>query len=69
MESMFLVGVLKDMDIKLGSMGKLILGNQVEIINEDGEICKFGEVGDIVVYFSMLVFFKEYYKDFERMKI
>lgn len=51
-ESTLLVGVLKDTPIKPGSMGKPTPGNQVEIINEDGEICKPGEVGDIAVHLS-----------------
>ncbi|MFH0346866.1 acyl-CoA synthetase MbcS [Bacillus vallismortis] len=67
-ESTLLVGVLKDMDIKPGSMGKPTPGNQVEIINEAGEICKTGEVGDIAVHLSTPALFKEYYKDPERMK-
>lgn len=67
-ESTLLVGVLKDTPIKPGSMGKPTPGNQVEIINEDGEICKPGEVGDIAVHLSTPALFKEYFKDPERMK-
>jgi acetyl-CoA synthetase len=67
-ESTLLVGVLKDMDIKPGSMGKPTPGNQVEIINEDGGICKTGETGDIAVHLSTPALFKEYYKDPERTK-
>ncbi|MEC1403384.1 acyl-CoA synthetase MbcS [Bacillus subtilis] len=67
-ESTLLVGVLKDTPIKPGSMGKPTPGNQVEIINEDGEICKSGEVGDIAVHLSTPALFKEYFKDPERMK-
>ncbi|WFE13190.1 acyl--CoA ligase [Bacillus atrophaeus] len=67
-ESTLLVGVLKDMDIKPGSMGKPTPGNQVEIINEDGDICKTGETGDIAVHLSTPALFKEYYKDPERTK-
>ncbi len=59
---------MKDTPIKPGSMGKPTPGNQVEIINEDGEICKPGEVGDIAVHLSTPALFKEYFKDPERMK-
>ncbi|MBM7027288.1 acyl-CoA synthetase MbcS [Bacillus velezensis] len=67
-ESTLLVGVLKDMDIKPGSMGKPTPGNQVEIINDKGEICETGETGDIAVHLSTPALFKEYYKDPERTK-
>lgn len=56
------------MDIKPGSMGKPTPGNQVEIINDKGEICETGETGDIAVHLSTPALFKEYYKDPERTK-
>ncbi|MDF0726433.1 acyl--CoA ligase [Cytobacillus sp. S13-E01] len=65
-ENTLLVGVLKGMDIKPGSMGKPTPGNRVEIINEAGEPCKVGEVGDIAVHIDTPALFKHYYKDPER---
>lgn len=65
-ENTLLVGVMKGMEIKPGSMGKPTPGNHVEIINEDGQPCKVGEVGDIAVHVETPALFKEYYKDPER---
>ena len=67
-ESTLLVGVLKGMDIKPGSMGKPTPGNEVDIIDEDGNICAPGEIGDIAVHLETPALFKEYYKDEERTK-
>lgn len=67
-ESTLLVGVLKGMDIKPGSMGKPTPGNEVEIIDENGQICAPGEIGDIAVHLETPALFKEYYKDAERTK-
>lgn len=67
-ESTLLVGVLKGMDIKPGSMGKPTPGNEVEIIDENGQICALGEIGDIAVHLETPALFKEYYKDAERTK-
>lgn len=65
-ESTLLVGITKDMELKPGSMGKPTPGNRVEIINEEGEICATGEVGDIAVHKDTPALFKEYYKEPER---
>lgn len=65
-ENTLLVGVLKGMEIKPGSMGKPTPGNRVEIINEEGYPCEVGEVGDIAVHVTTPALFKEYYKDPER---
>lgn len=65
-ENTLLVGVMKGMEIKPGSMGKPTPGNRVEIINEAGEPCDIGEVGDIAVYKETPALFKHYYKEPER---
>lgn len=65
-ENTLLVGVLKGMEIKPGSMGKPTPGNTVEIIDEYGKPCQAGEVGDIAVHKNTPALFKEYYKDPER---
>ncbi|MFY4774583.1 acyl-CoA synthetase MbcS [Metabacillus sp. RGM 3146] len=65
-ENTLLVGVLKGMEIKPGSMGKPTPGNIVEIIDEYGKPCQAGEVGDIAVHKDTPALFKEYYKDPER---
>lgn len=65
-ENTLLVGITKGMILKAGSMGKPTPGNRVEIINEYGEICEIGEVGDIAVHVDTPALFKKYYKDAER---
>ncbi|GEN46073.1 acyl-CoA synthetase MbcS [Alkalibacillus haloalkaliphilus] len=65
-ENTLLVGITKGMEVRPGSMGKPTPGNTVEIINEDGEPVKEGEVGDIAVHQSTPALFKEYYKDPEK---
>ncbi|MDQ0231052.1 acyl-CoA synthetase MbcS [Metabacillus malikii] len=65
-ESTLLVGIMKGMDIKPGSMGKPTPGNDVVIINDEGEPCRVNEIGDIAVHRNTPALFKEYYKDFER---
>ncbi|WP_028784905.1 acyl-CoA synthetase MbcS [Thalassobacillus devorans] len=68
-ENTLLVGVMKDMDVKPGSMGKPTPGNRVEIIDEMGEPVGPGEVGDIAVHLETPALFKAYYKDPERTKM
>nr|WP_275695684.1 acyl--CoA ligase [Fredinandcohnia sp. SECRCQ15] len=65
-ENTLLVGVMKGMEIKPGSMGKPTPGNRVEIIDEYGKPCEVGEVGDIGVHVETPALFKHYYKDPER---
>jgi acetyl-CoA synthetase len=65
-ENTLLVGITKGMKLKPGSMGKPTPGNLVEIIDEEGNICPAGEVGDIAVHINTPALFKNYYKDPER---
>lgn len=65
-ENTLLVGVTNGVEIKLGSMGKPTPGNTVEIIDDNGNPCPVGVVGDIAVHRSTPALFKEYYKDPER---
>ena len=65
-ENTLLVGVMKGMDVKPGSMGKPTPGNLVEIIDDEGRICEVDEVGDIAVHIDTPALFKYYYKDPER---
>ncbi len=65
-ENTLLLGVMKGMKLKPGSMGKPTPGNSVAIINEEGNLCLPGEVGDIAVHIESPALFKYYYKDPER---
>ncbi|MFX3623710.1 MAG: acyl-CoA synthetase MbcS [Ectobacillus sp.] len=65
-ESTLLIGTLKEMNSKPGSMGKPILEEFIEIINDKGEPVQAGEAGDIAVRKDFPALFKGYYKDPER---
>lgn len=65
-ENTLLLGVMKDMEIRPGSMGKPTPGNEVEIIDENGDHVRTGEVGDIAVKLDCPALFSEYYKDEEQ---
>lgn len=65
-ENTLLVGVMKGMEIRFGSMGKPTPGNHVDIVNEEGQPVSIGEVGDIAVHIETPALFKQYYKDPER---
>lgn len=67
-ENTLLLGITKDMEVKPGSMGKPTPGNEVEIIDEDGNIVDVNIVGDIAVHIDSPALFREYYKDMERTK-
>ncbi|ARI78357.1 acyl-CoA synthetase MbcS [Halobacillus mangrovi] len=68
-ENTLLVGIMKDMEVRPGSMGRPTPGNQVDIIDEMGAPVEPGEVGDIAVHLDTPALFKEYYKDPERTKM
>lgn len=65
-ENTLLLGIMKNMEVKPGSMGKPTPGNDVEIVDEFGELVAVNEVGDIAVRLNSPALFKEYYKDSER---
>ncbi|CAM3152525.1 acyl--CoA ligase [Filibacter tadaridae] len=65
-ENTLLVGTMLGMDARPGSMGKPTPGNRVDIIDDEGNKSKAGEVGDIAVHVSTPALFKEYLKDPER---
>ncbi len=68
-ENTLLVGIMKDMEVRPGSMGRPTPGNQVDIIDEMGEPVEADEVGDIAVHLDTPALFREYYKDPERTKM
>ena len=65
-ESTLLIGQLKNTPNKPGSMGKATPGNIVEVVDDNGEVCQPGVIGNIGVHLSTPALFKEYYKDPER---
>ncbi|MFD2043409.1 acyl-CoA synthetase MbcS [Ornithinibacillus salinisoli] len=65
-ENTLLLGVMKDMEVKPGSMGKPTPGNDVEIIDEFGKPVDVNEIGDIAVRLNSPALFREYLKDQER---
>jgi len=67
-ENTLLLGFLKGMKVKPGSMGKPTPGNNVQLIDEDGNPVAVGEVGDIAIPLDTPALFKGYYKDPERTK-
>ncbi|WP_156289750.1 acyl-CoA synthetase MbcS [Oceanobacillus salinisoli] len=67
-ENTLLLGFLKGMKVKPGSMGKPTPGNNVQLIDENCNPVPVGEVGDIAVPLDTPALFKAYYKDEERTK-
>lgn len=65
-ESTLIIGTLKDMPIRIGSMGKSIAPGLVEVVDDEGLPLAPGVVGDIAVHLSMPALFHTYYKDPER---
>ncbi|HVA36450.1 MAG TPA: AMP-binding protein [Candidatus Dormibacteraeota bacterium] len=62
-ENSLLVANLPGMDVRPGSMGKPTPGHEVEIIDEDGNVCAEGVVGDIGLKDHPPTLFQEYYKN------
>jgi len=68
-ENTLLLGFMKGMEVKPGSMGKPTPGNDVAIIDEDGKPVGVNELGDIAVKLDCPALFRAYYKDEERTKM
>lgn len=65
-ESTLVIGLLKDVKGKPGSMGKAIPGSEVTIIDDEGNLAEVGEVGNIAVPVDLPALFKGYFKEPER---
>ncbi|MEH6941781.1 acyl-CoA synthetase MbcS [Bacillus sp. JJ722] len=65
-ENTLLLGVMKGMELKPGSMGKPTPGNTVDIVDDQGVPCDVGVVGDIAVHVDTPALFKAYLNDPER---
>lgn len=65
-ENTLLLGFMKGMKVKPGSMGKPTPGNNVQLIDEDGYPVAAGKIGDIAIPLDTAALFKGYYKDKER---
>lgn len=68
-ENTLLLGIMKGMEVRPGSMGKPTPGNEVAIIDDDGKEVAPGVVGDIAVKRNCPALFQEYYKDKERTDV
>lgn len=62
-ESTLLIGTLQGAEHKIGSMGKPILNDTIEIVDEDGVPVQTGEIGNIAIRKELPALFKMYYKD------
>lgn len=65
-ENTLLLGFLKGMKVKPGSMGKPTPGNHVEIIDDNGNPVAPGVVGDIAIPLDTPALFRGYYKEAAR---
>lgn len=68
-ENTLLLGIMKGMEVKPGSMGKPTPGNDMDIIDDDGQPAPVHEVGDIALKIDSPALFREYYKDEEQTKM
>lgn len=68
-ENTLLLGIMKGMEVKPGSMGKPTPGNDVTIVDEQGEAVETDIVGDIALKLNSPALFREYYEDPERTAV
>lgn len=68
-ESTLLIGNLRDVGVRIGSMGRAISDGLVEVVDEDGQVAPPGQVGDIAVHREMPALFHTYYKDPEKKEL
>jgi len=64
-ENSLLVANLPGMDVRPGSMGKPTPGHDVAVVDDEGERCRPGEIGDIGVRGHPPTLFSGYYKNDE----
>jgi acetyl-CoA synthetase/medium-chain acyl-CoA synthetase len=62
-ESILLVANVKGLPVRPGSMGKPFPGHDVRIIDDEGEECPAGEVGDVALRGRTPSLFLEYWKN------
>ncbi|MGG3625140.1 AMP-binding protein [Bacillus gobiensis] len=62
-ENTLLIGTLKGVEPRLGSMGKPMLEGFIDIVDENGVPCEVGETGDIAVLKNLPSLFKGYFKE------
>lgn len=67
-ENTLILGIMKGMEVKPGSMGKPTPGNDVEIVDDEGKPVGPNVVGDIALKLNSPALFKHYYKDEEKTK-
>jgi acyl-coenzyme A synthetase/AMP-(fatty) acid ligase len=64
-ENTLIVANLVGQAVRPGSMGKPTPGHEVAVVDEDGNVCAPGEVGDIALRADDPALYKGYYKDDE----
>lgn len=65
-ENSLLVGTLRNMEVRPGSMGKPFPGTQIAIVDDDGNPLSPGEIGHIGVHNTHATLFRGYLDDSER---
>ncbi len=65
-ECTLLLAFMKGMEVRPGSMGKPTPGNEVAIVDEQGDPVEAGVVGDIALKLNSPALFKGYYLDEEK---
>lgn len=68
-ENTLLLGIMKGMEVKPGSMGKPTPGNDVAIVDNEGEAVSPGIIGDIALKLDSPALFREYFEDPERTAV